>query len=75
MATALDSLRIQRTSIPRLDAGLCHHLGPERDLERKIEALEMRYDEQFAIIFDAIKQLIADDRERKTKPNRRIGFL
>ena len=50
-------------------------MDSNRDLARKIEAMEMRYDEQFAIVFDAIKQLIADDQERKTKPKRRIGFL
>jgi hypothetical protein len=50
-------------------------MDSNRDLARKIEALEMKYDEQFAIVFDAIKQLIADDQDRKTKPKRRIGFL
>ena len=28
-----------------------------------------------AIVFDAIKQLIADDQDHKTKPKHRIGFL
>lgn len=50
-------------------------MDSNRDLARKIEALEMKYDEQFAIVFDAIKQLIADDQDRKTKPKRHIGFL
>lgn len=50
-------------------------MDSNRNLARKIEALEMKYDEQFAIVFDAIKQLIADDQERKAKPKRRIGFL
>lgn len=50
-------------------------MDSNRDLARRIEALEMKYDEQFSIVFDAIKQLIADDRDRKTKPKRRIGFL
>jgi hypothetical protein len=44
-------------------------------LARKIEALEKRYDEQFAVVFDAIKRLIADDEARKTQPRRRIGFI
>jgi hypothetical protein len=30
---------------------------------------------KFVVAFDAIKQLIADDQERKAKPKRRIGFL
>jgi hypothetical protein len=37
--------------------------------------MEMRYDEQFSAVFDAIKQLIADDQAKKSKPNRAIGFL
>jgi hypothetical protein len=44
-----------------------------RDLARRIDALESRYDEQFSAVFDAIKQLITDDKQRKTK--RPIGFL
>jgi len=32
-------------------------MDSNRDLARKIESLEMRYDEQFSAIFDAIKQL------------------
>lgn len=45
-----------------------------RQLARKIEALEKKYDEQFAIVFDAIKRLIAEDDVRKALPKRRIGF-
>ena len=36
--------------------------------------MEKKYDEQFAVVFDAIKQLIADDQSRKKLPRRRIGF-
>lgn len=50
-------------------------MDSNHDLARKIEALEMKYDEQFAIVFDAIKQLIADDQDRKAKPKRRVGFI
>jgi len=32
--------------------------------------LEKKYDKQFAIVFDAIRQLMAPD----TKPKHRIGF-
>ena len=49
-------------------------MDSNRDLARKIEAMEQRYDEQFAIVFDAIKQLITDDRKRKAQPKRSIGF-
>ena len=49
-------------------------MDSNRDLARKIEAMERKYDEQFTAVFDAIKQLIADDQERKAQPRRRIGF-
>jgi len=39
-------------------------------LAKKIEALEQKYDEQFAVVFDAIKRLITHDQ----KPKREIGF-
>lgn len=48
-------------------------MDSNRDLARRIDALEARYDEQFASVFDAIKQLITDDKQRKSK--RPIGFL
>ncbi len=50
-------------------------MDSNRDLARRIEALEKRYDEQFATVFDAIKRLIAEDESRKAKPKRGIGFL
>ena len=40
------------------------------DLARKIEALEKRYDTQFRVVFDAIRELMTPP----TKPRRRIGF-
>jgi hypothetical protein len=45
-----------------------------RDLARRINAMEKRYDEQFAVVFDAIKRLVAEDDARKAQPKRRIGF-
>ena len=50
-------------------------MDSNRNLARRIEALEKRYDEQFATVFDAIKRLIAEDESRKAKPKRGIGFL
>jgi hypothetical protein len=49
-------------------------MDSNRNLARKIETLERRYDEQFAAVFDAIKQLIAEEDARKAQPKRRIGF-
>ena len=50
-------------------------MDSNRDLARRIEALERRYDEQFANVFEAIKRLIAEDEARKTRPKRSIGFV
>src|SRR5262245_791167 len=49
-------------------------MDSNRELARKIEALERKYDEQFAVVFDAIKRLVAEDEARKAQPKRRIGF-
>jgi hypothetical protein len=49
-------------------------MDANRQLARKIEALEKRYDEQFAVVFDAIKRLIAEESARKAQPRRSIGF-
>ena len=49
-------------------------MDSNRDLARKIENMEKKYDEQFSVVFDAIKQLIAEDTARKAQPKRRIGF-
>ena len=40
-----------------------------RDLKRKIEAMERKYDKQFSIIFEAIKRLIEPPKQIRT-----IGF-
>ncbi len=50
-------------------------MDSNRDLARKIESMGKKYDEQFAVVFDAIKRLIADDDARKAQPKRRIGFI
>lgn len=49
-------------------------MDSNRALARKIEAMEERYDEQFTVVFDAIKRLVAEDGARKAQPKRRIGF-
>ena len=50
-------------------------MDSNRRLARKIEAMEKKYDEQFAVVFDAIKRLIAEDEARRATPRRRIGFV
>ena len=50
-------------------------MDSNRELARKIQAMEKKYDERFAIVFDAIKRLIAEDDARRAAPKRRIGFV
>jgi hypothetical protein len=50
-------------------------MDSNRQLARKIEAMERKYDEQFGVVFDAIKRLIAEDDARRVSPKRRIGFI
>jgi hypothetical protein len=45
-------------------------MDSNRDLARKIESLEKKYDEQFSAVFAAIKELIA----QPPPPRKRIGF-
>jgi hypothetical protein len=45
-------------------------LSAHKDLKRKIEAMEKKYDLQFKVVFDAIIQLI----DTESKPRRKIGF-
>src|SRR5438552_16770832 len=45
-------------------------MDTNRDLARKIESLEKKYDEKFAAVFAAIKQLVAPTEPAK----KRIGF-
>jgi hypothetical protein len=71
-------LRSQRAvevniAIMRTFVQLRRLMDSNRELARRIDALEARYDEQFASVFDAIKQLITEDKQRKSKPP--IGFL
>jgi hypothetical protein len=50
-------------------------MDSNRELARRVEAIEKKYDEQFAVVFDAIKRLIAEDEARRASPKRRIGFI
>lgn len=44
--------------------------GNYKELLNRIEAMEKKYDKQFAVVFDAIKQLMLPP----DKPKRKIGF-
>lgn len=60
------NIEIMRTFV-RLRVMIASH----KDLERKFEALEKKYDSQFRVVFDAIRQLMTPQEPRK----RKIGFL
>jgi hypothetical protein len=46
-------------------------IASHKDLTKKLKELEKKYDGQFQIVFEAIRQLI----EVEEKPKRKIGFL
>jgi hypothetical protein len=45
-------------------------LATHRDLARRFEEMESKYDAQFRVVFDAIRQLMTPPKQ----PRRRIGF-
>ena len=59
------NIQIMRT-FTRLKEIIMSHKG----LQRKIEDMERKYDQQFKVVFDAIKQLLIPPE----KPKRRMGF-
>ncbi len=46
-------------------------LATHKDLAKKLEALERKYDAQFRAVFDAIRRLMRPPEPKK----RKIGFL
>lgn len=72
LSNILNSEKAVKVSIQviRAFSMLKQMLSTHEDLKKKIEEMENRYDHQFRIIFDAIKQLIEED----LKPKRDIGF-
>ncbi|MFA6161279.1 MAG: ORF6N domain-containing protein [Patescibacteria group bacterium] len=45
-------------------------IASHEELRMKLEAMEKRYDEQFSIVFDALRKMLDEDE----KPNSQIGF-
>jgi hypothetical protein len=48
-------------------------LASNKALAKRLDALERKYDAQFKVVFDAIRQLMAP--QEPQRPKRRIGFL
>ena len=59
------SIAIIRTFIKLREIAITH-----KDLQKKIEVMERKYDKQFKVVFDALRKLLTPPE----KPKRRIGF-
>ncbi len=72
LSTVLRSERAVQVNIEIMRAfvRLRHMLTSHVDLARKLKALEKKYDAQFRIVFDAIRELMEPPEPRR----RRIGF-
>ena len=45
-------------------------LSTHEELKHKVEQVEAKYNEQFQVVFEAIRKLIAEDE----RPKQRVGF-
>jgi len=72
LSTVLNSKRAIQVNIRimRTFTRLRQMLAGHKELQKKIEAMESKYDQQFRVVFEAIKQLLREDE----KPKRKIGF-
>jgi ORF6N domain-containing protein len=73
LSTVLNSERAIQVNIEIMRAfvRLRELVATHKDLARKLEALEKRYDAQFRVVFDAIRELMKPPESKK----RKIGFL
>ncbi len=73
LSSVLRSKRAIHVNIEIMRAFVKLHeiVATHKDLARKLEALEKKYDEQFAVVFKAIPLLMTPS---EPPPKRRIGF-
>ena len=73
LSTVLNSERAIQVNIEIMRAfvRLRQLLASNTELARKMDALEKKYDAQFKVVFDAIRQLMTPPEPNK----RKIGFL
>jgi hypothetical protein len=73
-ANVLNSPRAVEMSVlvVRAFVRLREMIASHKDLVKRLDELEERYDEQFKVVFDAIRQLMAPP---PAKPKRKIGFV
>ena len=72
LSSVLNSKRAIQVNIQIMRAftQLRQMLSTHEDLKKNIEEMEKKYDQQFQIVFEAIKQLL----ETESKPRKKIGF-
>jgi hypothetical protein len=72
LLSVLNSDRVIQVNIEIIKAfiRLLRMLNTHAEFQKKIEAMEAKYDKQFRVVFDAIKQILKDD----DKPKRKIKF-
>lgn len=73
LSSVLNSKRAIQVNIQimRTFTKLREMIVSHKDLERKLNDLEKKYDEQFQIVFQAIRQLLTEEE----KPKRKIGYI
>src|SRR4030066_1067479 len=72
LSSVLNSERAIKVNIEIMRAfvKLRQILAPNKELAKKLDELEKKYDAQFKVVFDAIRELIAPP----DKPRKKIGF-
>ena len=70
LSTVLNSERAVQVNINIMRAWLRQLIVSNESLGRKIAAMESKYDSQFKVVFDAIRELM----KPASKSTRRIGF-
>lgn len=73
-ASVLNTLRAVQVGLyaVRVFIGLRDTLAAHKDLERRLNHLEGKYDRQFKTVFDAIRELLTPPEPPR---RRRIGFV
>lgn len=72
LSSVLNSEKAIRANIEIIKAfvKLRKLLSRHKDVKKKIEEMENKYDEQFRVVFEAIQQLLMENEQ----PKRKIGF-
>lgn len=75
LSSVLKSPRAVKVNIAIMRAfvQLREMLATNKDLAKKLEEMEKRYDAQFKVVFDAIRELMAPP--PPSSPKRKIGFV